>query len=146
MPHTSKREIRENITEIFSRKIRNRVDRWAWNHSIYHSAWLRNVRSLTLSTLTFLNAFWRSFQFCINSCSSFAWNFTFFNGIQSETKSHTCVHMNCKNWNQPLIPMISMRVIWATYLNQLNFKTENINDWQSFVLLPPMRLGKTKRC
>lgn len=37
---------------------------------------------LTLSTLILLKAAWRTLKLCINSCSSLAWNLTFFRRIQ----------------------------------------------------------------
>lgn len=41
-----------------------------------------NKSILTLSTFILLKAAWRTLKLCINSCSSLAWNLTFFRRIQ----------------------------------------------------------------
>lgn len=112
-------------------------------HRIYHWPWIKNVTSLTLSTLTFLNAFWRSFQFCINSCSSFAWNFTFFNGIQSKAKSMFIWYVNTE-MNLLYRWLICVLFEWLISLPTW-CSNQNIYDWQSFVSFPPMKIGKEKR-
>lgn len=40
------------------------------------------IRRLTLSTLILLKAAWRTLKLCIDSCSSLAWNLTFFRRMQ----------------------------------------------------------------
>lgn len=79
-------------------------------------------RILTLSTLILLKAAWRTLKLCINSCSSLAWNLTFFRRIQPGNNMSM-------NWQYAAPAIHKDTTINFSYLEQLGIIYSTVFDW-----------------